>query len=1068
MVNSIPFAIDSNASTLVNITRVLKPSDFNFSDADGDLLQAVAITTLPSAGTLQLHGVDIVVDQTISAVDIAAGHLVFTPATDGYGAAYSGFGFMVNDGTDWSGQAFFDLNVNRASAGDDVYIGDGADDVFDALAGNDTLSGNGGNDTLSGGLGNDYLDGGAGADTLTGGAGDDVYVVDSVDDVVVEAAGSGIDEIRTSIGDVNGYYDLEADLSRYNVERLTLTGSDNINAYGNWLDNVITGNAGDNVINGGAGDDTMLGGAGGDTYWVDSLQDVVIESTDEGYDFICTRLPEYSLAAVANVESLRFLGAGSFKGTGNELYNQIDGNAGDDMLSGGAGNDLFNFGANNSASRGFDTIDGGSGNDLVSLREEIANYTIAWTGATTVTITAIDGSGEGVSLTSVEQACFADALIDLTPPQLPASEGDDVYAGGNGDDVFDGLAGNDTLSGNDGNDTLYGGLGDDYLDGGRDRDTLIGGDGNDTYVVDDAGDVVVETATAATEIDEVRSSVSHTLGDNVELLMLTGENSIDGTGNALNNLIRGNAGDNVLDGGGGDDTLQGGIGNDTYVVDSLADVVTESSDAGSDTIQTALAAYSLAAVANVENLNYVGSSSFNGTGNALDNVITGAGAADVLSGGGGDDTIVGGGGNDVVDGGDGSDTLILAGALASYAIEKPSETTLTISQKFGQEVLTLSTVEHVQFADYSGDLTLADLLSGTVDTSDGVYVGGGENDTLDGFAGNDTLSGNGGDDKLWGGLGNDYLDGGAGADTLAGGAGNDIYVVDDAGDVVIEADGGGIDEVRTSVANSFDNYSLAVTPGLGNVERLTLTGSAKINGYGNALDNVITGNSNDNFISGGGGNDILQGGAGDDMYYVISLQDAVIESADEGTDFIFTGLAEYSLAAIANVEGLFHYGSESFKATGNALDNYIYGGIGDDVFDGLAGDDQLNGGDGNDTLSGGLGNDYLNGGDGADLFVFETALGAGNVDNISDFVAANDTIVLSKSIFTALAGDVLDPSAFASGLANQTATTRIVYVAGSGALYYDADGSGAGAAVQFATFIGVSGAVTANDFQLAA
>jgi hypothetical protein len=114
-----------------------------------------------------------------------------------------------------------------------------------------------------------------------------------------------------------------------------------------------------------------------------------------------------------------------------------------------------------------------------------------------------------------------------------------------------------------GNDRLIGGAGNDLLDGGYGADTMIGGSGNDTYTVDNPGDVVTENAGQGT--DTVKSSVSHTLGDNVEKLVLTGGTATNGTGNPLNNTLTGNGGANTLDGGAGNDILQGGKGNDTYL-----------------------------------------------------------------------------------------------------------------------------------------------------------------------------------------------------------------------------------------------------------------------------------------------------------------------------------------------------------------------------------------------------------------------------------------------------------------------------------------------------------------------
>ncbi len=126
-----------------------------------------------------------------------------------------------------------------------------------------------------------------------------------------------------------------------------------------------------------------------------------------------------------------------------------------------------------------------------------------------------------------------------------------------------GGAGNDTLTGGAGNDYISGEAGADTLIGGAGNDTMIGGTGNDTYRVDSTTDTITENASAGTDI--VQSSVSYTLGANLENLTLTGASAINGTGNTLDNTITGNASDNTLDGGAGFDTLIGGTGNDTYM-----------------------------------------------------------------------------------------------------------------------------------------------------------------------------------------------------------------------------------------------------------------------------------------------------------------------------------------------------------------------------------------------------------------------------------------------------------------------------------------------------------------------
>ena len=154
---------------------------------------------------------------------------------------------------------------------------------------------------------------------------------------------------------------------------------------------------------------------------------------------------------------------------------------------------------------------------------------------------------------------------------------------------------------------------------------MLGGLGNDTYGVDDAGDVVTETPSAGT--DEVRSTLSWTLGANLENLTLTGNGNINGTGNTLDNLLTGNSGINVL---------TGGLGNDTYGV-GAGDTVIEALNEGTDLVQSSV---NWILDANIENLTLTGTGNINGTGNVLDNILTGNAGNNVLTGGLGNDTYV--------------------------------------------------------------------------------------------------------------------------------------------------------------------------------------------------------------------------------------------------------------------------------------------------------------------------------------------------------------------------------------------------------------------------------------------
>ena len=368
-------------------------------------------------------------------------------------------------------------------------------------------------------------------------------------------------------------------------------------------------------------------------------------------------------------------------------------------------------------------------------------------------------------------------------------------------------------------------------------------------------------------------------------------------------------------------------------------------------------------------------------------------------------------------------------------------------------------------------------------------TGGIGNDLIQGFEGNDTLLGADGDDSLLGstgednlqgglgndtlrgGAGNDILSGGQGVDTMIGGAGSDKYVVDDVGDVVTELAAGGDDKVNASIS-----YTLGA-----NVERLGLKGSANINGTGNSLDNIINGNVGNNILEGGGGNDTLaggggvdtlRGGTGNDTYIVDAANEVIIELSGQGEDQVLSAVS-FSLGT--NIENLSLSGSASATGTGNSGNNDLIGNSGNnslfgvagaDFLDGGQGHDSLHGGTDNDTLVGGVGNDTLAGGLGTDIFRFTAALNAStNMDVIQDF-DTSDIIALSDDIFGGIGGPgSLSANFFRVGTGAGDANDHIIYNSATGQLFYDADGSGAGAQVLFAQLAGAP-TLAANDFQI--
>jgi Ca2+-binding RTX toxin-like protein len=414
----------------------------------------------------------------------------------------------------------------------------------------------------------------------------------------------------------------------------------------------LIGGAGDDYLDGLAGADQMRGGRGNDTYSVDNSADLVVENADEGYDIINSSIT-YTLPA--NVEELVLTGTSAINGTGNQLSDLLIGNSANNQLAGGAGNDTLDGGA------GDDAMKGGAGDDsyIVDSPKDVAGE--------------LTNEGNDSVFASVTYSLGAN-LENLILTGTAAING----TGNPLANVLTGNAGNNALRGGDGNDTLYGGVGNDTLAGGKGNDSLLGGVGDDLYFVTDSGDSVVELASEGT--DTVNTLLTYALSANLENLVLGGGAAIDGTGNALDNVLTGNSGNNrlvggagndTLDGGGGADTLTGGSGDDLYVVDTDKDVVVESAGDGVDTVRTGL---SFTLGANVENLLLSGDKPINGTGNALNNVLTGNAATNSLVGNAGNDTLDGGGGADLLSGGTGNDTYLLG---RGYGIDSIMENDAT-------------------------------------------------------------------------------------------------------------------------------------------------------------------------------------------------------------------------------------------------------------------------------------------------------------------------------------------------------------------------------------------------------
>ncbi len=480
--------------------------------------------------------------------------------------------------------------------------------------------------------------------------------------------------------------------------------------------------------------------------------------------------------------------------------------------------------------------------------------------------------------------------------------------------------------------------------------------------------------------------------------------------------------DDLLRGTSGVDMLYGGVGNDLYFVENAGDRTIENVGEGNDRVMTSVSyVLSSTEVEELTTTNHLGTGAINLAGNGFNNLIIGNDGANILNGADGNDTIIGRAGNDIIYGGNGADDLYGNTGNDFYFVDSADQVHELVGEGsdrvFAGASFVLAAGAEVEILSTDNDAGTAAI----------------------------NLTGNGFANAIYGNAGANILNGGAGADLLAGRGGDDMYYVDNGLDVVAECAAQGNDRVFSSVS-----YALAAGASVEILSTDFNAGTSAIDLTGNELAQAIFGNDGKNIITGGGGADSLVGFGGDDNYFVSNSSTSVIEAVGGGVDRVFTSVS-LALTAGSEVE-LFttdwQAGTDAINLTGNEFANTIYGNAGNNVLDGKGGNDSLVG------LAG------------ADTFQFTTALGAGNVDVVFGFEHGTDKIALDDAVFAAIGPlGALNANAFVVGSAAADASDRIIYNNLTGQLYYDADGNGAGAAIQFATLSpGLS--LTASDFQV--
>jgi Ca2+-binding RTX toxin-like protein len=819
-----------------------------------------------------------------------------------------------------------------------------------------------GPESFEGWSGQDLFKGGGGADAMDGKGGFDFADYKfALGNVLADLANPSVN-LGEALGDT--YTSIEGLIGSKHDDRLR----------GDADDNQLLGREGTDILTGRGGADLLDGGDGVD--YVDYI--------------------ESNVAVTVNLAT----GVGSGGEAEGDTYISIEnvrGGGGNDTIIGTDADNMFR------GAGGADHLDGGAGFD-------IADYRGSGMGVTVDLLSPANNTGEaaGDSFVSIEGIRGSDLDDRLFGDNKGSGqEGGNILEGGLGGDLLNGRGGFDwaTYAGATGpvtasladpgvntgeaagdsyasiegliggihNDTLIGNSGDNlFATGGGQKNIIDGGDGFDLVTLQfetiPGGYILGLDLAALPPLYRFNTyiSIEGFIGSKFNDLLY---------GDAGVNLLRGEAGNDTLDGGGGADTLVGGLGDDIFITDDAGDIVQERAGGGTDELRTTLSNASLAGIAHVENLTFIGTGGATLTGESHANRIEGASGNDIIDGGANADVMIGHAGDDTY----------YVDSLFDSVIEQPGEGNDTVHTALSY--------------------TLTDNVEKLFLTGTGPAAG----------------TGNALDNEIHGNSGANRIDGLGGADRMIGGGGNDTYIVSNAGDMVVEAVGEGLDTIYATGGSS---YAMDA-----NVERLLYTGLQSFTATGNDLDNYIFvqdlsiglshklygGAGNDTIISSAFGMDLVDGGEGADTMagYSLTRHTFVVDNIG---DVVLTGSfgdATPRHEVIAKID--YTLGTQLFDltlegavdGTGNKRDNVITGSAEANV---------INGAFGKDTIIGGGGNDALTGGRDSDSFVFKTGFGH---DVITDFAVDgvyspigpdHDVITWGDGLFTDLA-DMLKHSA---------------------------------------------------------